>query len=218
MSKRALIFWGGWSGHEPQACAELFAGLLAEAGMEVELIDSLAPLADPARLEGLDLIVPCWTMGELPAESFKGLRDAVAGGTGLGGWHGGMCDAFRKHTDYQFMTGGQFVAHPGNIRSYAVTITKPEDPIVAGLGPVFGVHSEQYYMHTDPSNEVLATTEFDGTVLPWIAGTGMPVVWKRRWDQGRVFYSALGHVAADFEVEEVREITRRGLLWAAGVL
>jgi type 1 glutamine amidotransferase len=77
------------------------------------------------------------------------------------------------------------------------------------------MHSEQYYMHVDPSNQVLATTTFSDEFHDWIAGTVMPVVWTRRWGAGRVFYSSLGHVAADFDVPEAKEIVRRGLLWAS---
>jgi uncharacterized protein len=76
------------------------------------------------------------------------------------------------------------------------------------------MHSEQYYMHVDPSNEVLATTTFKGDIFSWIEGVVMPVVWKRKWGRGNVFYCSLGHVAKDFDVPEVREIVRRGLLWA----
>jgi hypothetical protein len=112
------------------------------------------------------------------------------------------------------MVGGQWVAHPGNIIDYTVNITDRTDPITAGLDD-FQMHSEQYYMHVDPSNEVLATTTFSGEHDAWVKDVVMPVVWKRRWDQGRVFYCSLGHVASDFDVPEVREIVRRGLLWAA---
>ncbi len=35
-------------------------------------------------------------------------------------------------------------------------------------------------MHVDPSNDVLATTTFDNQTIPWIAGTVMPVMSKRR--------------------------------------
>jgi type 1 glutamine amidotransferase len=76
------------------------------------------------------------------------------------------------------------------------------------------MHSEQYYMHVDPSSEVLATTTFSGDILPWIEGCVMPVVWKRRWGNGKVFYTSLGHVASDFDVPEAREIVQRGMLWA----
>ncbi|HQL09936.1 MAG TPA: ThuA domain-containing protein, partial [Lentisphaeria bacterium] len=75
----------------------------------------------------------------------------------------------------------------------------------------------QYFMHVDPGNVVLATTTFDARHAEWIDGTVMPVVWTRRYGKGRVFYSSLGHVIADFErTPEVLEITVRGLMWAAG--
>jgi len=125
-----------------------------------------------------------------------------------------MGDSFRNNTEYQFMVGGQWVAHPGGVIDYDVEIVKHDDPITKGLGN-FHMTSEQYYMHVDPSNEVLATTTFGRQHCEWIAGTVMPVVWKRRWGAGRVFYSSLGHVAKDWEVEEAREIVRRGMMWAA---
>jgi type 1 glutamine amidotransferase len=163
------------------------------------------------------VILPIWTMGNITNEQWQGLRTAVFNGAGLAGWHGGMCDAFRQNTDYQFVTGGQWVAHPGGCVPYTVNVTKPTDPIVKGLKD-FGMKSEQYYMHTDPSNEVLATTTFSGEHdgADWIRGCVMPVVWKRMFGKGRVFYSSLGHVSADFKVPEALEIQKRGTLWAAG--
>jgi type 1 glutamine amidotransferase len=212
--KRALIVWGGWEGHEPKQCAELFAPFLAEHGYEVRLENTLDVYCDRDYMQSLHLIVPIWTMGQISPAQERGLLDAVRSGVGIAGWHGGMADAFRNNTEYQFMVGGQWVAHPGGIVDYVVNIIKPEDPIVAGLSD-FAMHSEQYYMHVDPSNEVLATTTFSGAHCPWIAGCVMPVVWKRRYGEGRVFYCSLGHVAADFEVEEARTIVQRGMLWAS---
>jgi type 1 glutamine amidotransferase len=142
------------------------------------------------------------------------LQAAVRGGVGLAGWHGGMADAFRDNTDYQFMVGGQWVAHPGNIIDYRVDIGNHTHPITAGLAG-FAMHSEQYYMHVDPNNQVLATTTFDGTHAAWTAGTVMPVAWTRQWGAGRVAYCSLGHVLKDFDVPEAREIVKRGLLWAS---
>ena len=155
-------------------------------------------------------------MGALSPEQEQGLTAAVEEGTGLAGWHGGMCDAFRSNVAYQWMTGGQWVAHPGDFIDYDVTIAKPSDPIMKGLTD-FRVHSEQYYMHVDPSNDVLATTAFSGRHAPWIEGTVMPVAWKRMHGKGRVFYSSLGHCAREFDVFEVREIIQRGMLWASGL-
>ena len=212
--KQALMVWGGWAGHEPFQCVQLFAPMLEQAGFAVTISDSLDAYLDADKLRTYDLIAQVVTMSTITREQEKGLLDAIAAGTGFAGWHGGMCDAFRNSTDYQFMTGGQWVAHPGNIIDYRVNITDRSDPVMAGLDD-FNMHSEQYYMHVDPSNQVLATTTFNGEHCPWIDGVVMPVVWKRRWGAGRVFYSSLGHVAADFNVPEACEITRRGFLWAA---
>ena len=216
MTKRALINWGGWAGHEPEACAALFADLLRGEGLEVEVVSDLSVYEDEQYMRALDLIVPVWTMGEISPAQEAGLLGAVRSGVGLAGWHGGMADSFRQNTEYQFMVGGQWVAHPGNVISYRVNVTRPDDPIMAGLSD-FGMVSEQYYLHVDPGNEVLATTTFSGEHgdALWIAGTVMPVVWKRRYGAGRVFYSSLGHVRRDFEVLEARTLTLRGLLWAA---
>lgn len=213
MAKTALIFYGGWEGHEPGKVAPRFGRILEGHGYDVDLVETLDVLADADRMATYDLIVPMYTQREISKEQEAGLLGAVKSGAGLGGWHGGMGDAFRASTEYQFACGGQWVAHPGNIIDYTVNIVDRDDPITAGLGD-FEMHSEQYFMHVDPSNEVLVTTTFSGEHAPWIAGTVMPVVWKRRYGEGKVFYCSLGHVDADFEVPEARTLVERGLLWA----
>lgn len=211
--KKALMVWGGWEGHEPQQCVNIFALLLEAAGFEVDISDTLDAYLNTEKMGSYDLISQSYSMSSITPEQSKGLLTAVENGAGFGGWHGGMADAFRDSVEYQFMVGGQWVAHPGNIIDYTVHISDHDDPITASLGD-FEMHSEQYYLHVDPSNTVLATTTFDGAYHDWIDGVVMPVVWKRRWGKGRVFYCSLGHVAADFDVPEAREIVRRGLLWA----
>ena len=211
MSKSALIFWGGWEGHTPERSAGAVAAILGRNGVAVDIVAGTAALADP-ELGRYDLIVPMITMSTIEKSELAGLTTAVRAGTGLAGAHGMMCDAFRNETEYQFMTGGQWVSHPGNIIDYAVNIIS-NDPIVAGIGD-FPYHSEQYYMHVDPTNEVLATTTFTGEHLADVAGAVMPVVWKRRYGAGRVFYSALGHVADEFAVPQMATIFERGALWA----
>jgi type 1 glutamine amidotransferase len=212
--KTALMVWGGWNGHEPKQCVDIIAPLLEKSGFRVDISDTLDSYLNVEKLKGYNLIVQVWTMGKITNEQLSGLKAALESGVGFGGWHGGMGDSFRESTDYQFIVGGQWVAHPGGVIDYGVTITNHTDPITAGLAD-FKMHSEQYYLHVDPKNEVLATTTFGGEIHPWIAGTVMPVVWKRQWGAGRVFYSSLGHVAADFQVPAAREIVLRGLLWAA---
>jgi len=212
--KSALMVWGGWEGHEPKRCVEVFAPLLQNRGFDVRILDTLEVYLDHDYMNSLSLIVPVWTMGRITPEQEKGLLEAIRGGVGIAGWHGGMGDSFRESTEYQFMVGGQWVVHPGGVIDYEVNIVDHEDPITAGLSD-FQMHSEQYYMHVDPSNDVLATTTFGSEHYPWIEGVVMPVVWKRRYGEGRVFYASVGHIARDFDVPEAREIVRRGMLWAS---
>jgi type 1 glutamine amidotransferase len=211
--RQALIVWGGWPGHEPEEGANIVAGMLRADGFEVTVENTTEAFADPG-LEAMDLVVPIYTMSTIEKEELDNLTRAVRGGVGLAGYHGGMCDAFRAEVEYHFMTGGQWVAHPGDVIDYRVEVLRPDDPVMEGVGD-FDYRSEQYYMHVDPNNEVLAATTFGGAHAPWIEGHCMPVVWKRRHGEGRVFYSALGHVAGEFAVPQMATILRRGMLWAA---
>jgi hypothetical protein len=212
--KKALFVWGGWEGHEPKQCVDIFAPWLREQGFDVEISNSLDSYLDAAKLKSLDLIVQSVTQAAITPEQEKGLLDAVMGGIGIAGWHGGLADSFRSSVNYEYMIGGQWVAHPGGVIDYEVNIADPMDPITAGLTD-FKMHSEQYYMQVDPNNKVLATTRFSGQYDRWIKGVVMPVVWKKPFGKGRVFYTSLGHVASDFDVPQAREIVKRGILWAA---
>jgi type 1 glutamine amidotransferase len=214
MGKSALVVWGGWEGHEPQKGAEFFGNFLRDQGYQVEICDSLDVYLDTEKLRAQNVIVQVWTMGTITPDQEKGLLGAIESGVGYAGWHGGMGDSFRNNPAYQFMVGGQWVAHPGGFVDYEVNITDHDDPITAGLSD-FKLNSEQYYMHVDPSNKVLATTTFSGAHHAWIEGTVIPVVWKRMWGQGKVFYNSLGHTLKEFEVPEALEIMKRGMLWAA---
>ena len=214
--RKVLVVWGGWEGHEPKQCVDLFVPWLVEQGFDVEVSNSLDPYADPARMKDVALIVQAVTMGTLSGAQERGLLDAVRNGAGLAGWHGGLADSFRSNPAYELMVGGSFGAHPGGIIDYDVRFTKRDDPIAEGLTD-FRMRSEQYYMLLDPHIEVLATTTFTGQADPSVEGVVMPVVWKKLYGKGRVFNTTLGHVAADFDVPQAREIVKRGMLWAARV-
>jgi type 1 glutamine amidotransferase len=211
--REALIVWGGWSGHEPEEGARIVGDMLERHGFTVYIENTTEAFADPA-IADMSLVVPIVTMAKIEKEEVENLAAAVRGGVGLAGYHGGMCDAFRDCVDYHFICGGQWVAHPGGIVDYQVDVAAPDDPIMQGVSS-FAYRSEQYYMHVDPSNQVLATTRFSGEHAPWVEGVVMPVMWKRRHGLGRVFYSSLGHVTSEFAVPEMRTIFERGLVWAA---
>ncbi len=212
--KKVLFVYGGWEGHDPVPTRDIFVPWIRSEGAEVVVSDNLDVYTDSTLMNSLDLVVQIWTMGTITGKQEEGLLTAVKRGVGLAGWHGGIGDAFRNNTEFQFMVGGQWVAHPGGVIRYDVNITDHEDKITKGLKD-FHMNSEQYYLHVDPNLKVLATTIFSGDHAPWIDGAVIPVVWKKMYGKGRVFYSSLGHVAKDFEVPEALEIMQRGIRWAA---
>ncbi|MEM1209715.1 MAG: ThuA domain-containing protein [Planctomycetota bacterium] len=227
MTKHALIVHGGWDGHTPTESAHVFAPLLADAGIEVTLRDSLDAYTDADLMASAHVVVPIWTMGEISKEQWQGLRDAVVNGCGVAGFHGGMIDAFRSNTEYQWMTGAQWVAHPGNAElTYDVRVADATHPITRGLAGFTLPGTEQYYCHHDPGNHVLCTTVInplpDG-VTPdynglYPTGVTHPYAWTRQFGKGRVFGACWGHTFKDFDVPEAKEIVRRGILWAASEL
>ncbi len=204
--KKALIVQGGWDGHHPVAISDILAAQLRQNDFEVTISDTLDAYRD-LTLTDFNLIVPNWTMGTIKSEQLKPILAAVESGVGLAGLHGGMCDSFRNECDWQYMTGGQWVAHPGNDTAhYSVLIDGVKSPITEGINE-FEVTTEQYYMHVDPANTVLATTRFGATV--------MPVVWTKMWGKGRVFYNSLGHHPDVVEMAPVLTMMTRGMIWAA---
>jgi type 1 glutamine amidotransferase len=211
--RKALIVWGGWPGHEPEAGAQIVAGMLDEDGFAVIITNDYAAFG-AFDLGDNNLIVPIITSDVMDRAFADNLVKAVRAGTGLASYHGGLATSFRNLVAFHYLAGVQWVAHPGDIIDFRVNVEKPDDPIMAGIED-FDYHSEQYYLHFDPSIEVLASTTFTGEHDSVTTGVKMPVVFKRQFGTGRIFYTALGHVAAEFENEQMRTILRRGLNWAA---
>ena len=214
--KKALIFQGGWQGHEPEQVADILAGILKEEEFEVKVTDTLETL-EQEDLTAYDLIVPNWTQDTIKRSQLDPLLEAVAQGTGLAGLHGGMADSFRMETDYQFMVGGQWVAHPGNDGiTYTVNIKDSDHPLTKGMKD-FQVTSEQYYLHIDPAVKIHATTRFPNAPGPYSSNgeVDIPVVWSKKWGEGKVYYCSLGHVAEIVKMPEVVELMRNGMVWAS---
>ena len=209
---RALIVWGGWEGHKPRETADVLRQILLPHDYDVIVTADVGALG-AADIGTMDLIIPYLTDAEIEKQTALNLTAAVRAGSGLGGHHAAMATSFRRSTDFQFLSGVQWVAHPGNIVDYRVEITRPDDPLVAGIED-FDYRSEQYYLHYDPSIEILATTTFTGEYDAATTGITMPVVFKRQFGQGRIFYLALGHVPEELTHPAVRTILERGLLWA----
>lgn len=218
--KKVLMIWGGWDGHTPEESTNVLKPLLEAEGFDVEVSQTLDDYTQPEKINALDLIVQCVTMSEISDEQEAGLLAAVKSGVGFAGWHGGAIDSFRNNTEYQWMTGGQWVAHPGNcIPSYTVTVEDPQHEITQGIESFELTDTEQYYIHVDPGNHILYSTVFSGQhgdASLYKQGTVMPYAWTRGYGAGRVFIACWGHTHKDFDVPEARTIMVRGMKWASG--
>ncbi|KQT45856.1 hypothetical protein ASG47_12990 [Devosia sp. Leaf420] len=213
MTKKALVVWGGMELHTPERGAQVVRELLEEEGFVV----TVTPDYDALGAEDVgsnDLVVPVITDGTLAPEKMANLIAAIRAGTGLAGYHMGLATTFRASVPFRYAASCYWVQHPGNIITYTVDVTRSDHPIMAGIES-FEHTSEQYYLNYDPAVEVLATTRFSGEFHPWRKDVVMPVVFTTTHDQGRVFYSSLGHTADELALEPVRTILRRGLVWAA---
>jgi len=216
--RRALIVRGGWDGHDPVGTTDRFIPELEAEGFSVEIAEELGAYDDAERLADADLIVHCWSRGELSPSQEANLVAAVRAGAGFAGWHGGVIGTNATNPYYLRMVGGRFLFHPDGFQDYIVHVdpAPPADAeITAGLND-FPVHTEQYWVLSDSHSSVLASTVFEPvTESEWSEPVEMPVTWTRTWGEGRVFVCTLGHQVSDFDVPETRTMIRRGLLWAA---
>lgn len=220
--KNVIFVYGGWQGHKPNESVDVFVPKLKEKGANVKVFNSLEVYTDQNLMAETDLIIQAWTMGEITNEEFKGLQTAVMNGTGFAGWHGGTGDAFRDNFNFQFMVGGQFVSHPGGKIDFTVDIVDSDDFITKDINDFELKQTEQYYMLIDPNIKVLAISEFnreryvkEGQPENKVTGSIVPMVWKKNFGKGRIFYSSIGHNLTDFDVTEVLKIQMRGFEWAA---
>ena len=220
--KNILFVYGGMKGHKPAESVDLMVPKLRAEGANVKIYNKLSVYTNEKLMSETDLIIQTWTLGKITKKQFEGLQNAVMNGTGLAGWHGGLGDAFRDNLKFQFMVGGQFLSHPGGHIDHSIKIIDNNDPITNGLEDFDLKKTEQYYMLIDPNIKVLAISEFErenyekpGKHENNITGSTMPVVWKKNYGKGRIFYSSIGHHLTEFKVPEVMTMQMRGFRWAS---
>lgn len=211
--KKAMIFTGGYPGHEPEKASKWMEAILKEEGYAVDILTDLSCLDEAESLANYDVISPLYFMGEMSEEKTMNLINAVSDyGCSLIGFHG-TADGFRGNVKYNMLTGAQFAGHPlGKMTEYTV-ITDFR------LGvPSFNVVTEQLFLMVSPAAEVLAYSEFKPKSHPYFSNIDkpikMPVVFRYRFGKGSVFYCSLGH-NFDFikSCPQLREIMRFGIKW-----
>jgi uncharacterized protein len=128
--------------------------------------------------------------------------------------------------------GSRFIAHPPYLR-YSVTVSRPDDPLMAGLDPSFDVDDELYVIEPHADFEVLLETRWGGDAMSQSFPEAVrPLMYRNRVGEGGVLYLALGHCNRPFDVPRpgmpdapdrrgpwsmplYQELVRRGVDWAA---
>lgn len=128
----------------------------------------------------------------------------------------------------QTLLGAQFKGHPlgpagPRLQRATVVIEAPADHIVDHLPKEWPRVDEWYSFRESPRAkglQVLASLD-ESTYSPNMLGLDIsmgddhPVIWKHCLEQGRVFYSALGHTAESYSAPEYVTLLARAIAWAA---
>ena len=152
-NKNILVVWGGWKGHQPKVFADNVIKWLKSQNAKITESNNFEVYDNYDSLTKFDLIIQSVTLSDISNNQADNLVKAINNGVGIAGAHGGLTDSFRTKTNYQFMIGGQFVAHPGGKVNFEVNMLN--DQLTQGLNN-FEIFTEQYYMHFDPNIEIIA--------------------------------------------------------------
>ena len=85
--KKVLYVYGGWDGHEPEQCRDIFVPWLKSEGAEVFVFDNLSCYTDSVLMKSINLIIQHFTQGVISPEQERALLNTVKRGVGLAGWH-----------------------------------------------------------------------------------------------------------------------------------
>jgi uncharacterized protein len=181
-------------------------------------------------LEAGDLLVSYTSQVPVADAQCDALRRYLAGG---GRWFAiHASNSVRDNPHLPKILGSRFIAHPPYMR-YSVTVSRPADPLTAGLDPAFEVDDELYIIEQHADFEVLLETHWGGEAMSQAFPEAVrPLMYRHRVGDGGVLYLALGHCNRAFDVPRpgmpdspdrrgpwsmplYQELIRRGTDWAA---
>jgi type 1 glutamine amidotransferase len=180
--------------------AEALRILGEKTGAYTPVLSEDPGMFDQEKLSQFDAVVfnnNCGNPVKDPARR-KNLLDFVRGGRGLVGIH---CAAHLDWPEYTEMLGAYSISHPWNAGStVTIKLDDPKHPLVRCFGGSSFLHTDEIFRFKEnPRNKVRVLlsldTERTNMNFPGIAPADRdsPLSWVRRYGEGRVFYTALGH-------------------------
>jgi type 1 glutamine amidotransferase len=169
---------------------------------------------ESSSLEKYDVVVlnyGFWNEPEPSAEGKAGLLDYVKQGGGLVPLHF-SCSSFQDWDEYASLLGRVWVKGVGGHgprSTFTVNITDKDHPITEGMSD-FQMDDELYAKLSGEADiQVLATADSD-----W-SGKTEPMVFVKKYGEGRVVHNVLGHDVKARDNEAFAKLLRRGVEWAA---
>jgi hypothetical protein len=193
-------------------------GQLAEsAGLSPVVVDDVRDLS-PDQLGGPGMLA-LFTIGETPfsTEQQKALLDAWhAGRLGVLGVHSAT-DACHTWPAYGSIIGARFDGHPWT-QSFDIEVVEPDHPAAKHLGELWPWRDEIYLFRAlRPDAQVILRLAADQVDLSVPGGRvpdcGFPLAWCHTEEEGRTFYSALGHFPGAWESPTYLRHLAGGLAW-----
>jgi len=207
---------------------KLLDALYAAGGIRTDVFSNYD---DAAAIEAGDLLVSYTSQVLVGDEQCAALRGYLERG---GRWFAiHASNSVRDNAHLPGILGSRFIAHPPCMR-YEVSVTRPDDPLLAGISGPFEVDDELYVIEHADDVEVLLHSHWGGEAMrQHFDDAFRPLMYRRRVGDGGVLYLALGHCNRPFDrprpdspdlpdhrgpwgLPVYQELIRRGIDWAAG--
>jgi type 1 glutamine amidotransferase len=206
--------------HDSIVTARRVLETLSPARVSVTSTEDLS-LISTDGLRGYDALF-FFTSGELPLSPAQkqALLDWVRSGKGFGGAHSAT-DTLYTWPEYGEMIGGYFDGHPW-AQEVSIDIEDPTHPATQPYANAFRIVEEIYQFRAFSRDRVRVLMTLDiNTVDLRKDGVNrrdndFALAWCRRYGEGRVFYTALGHFDQTWLDPRFQRTLEGALLWLTG--
>jgi uncharacterized protein len=187
-----------------------------------------AAVFNAADLKRFDAVVWNNVSGDvLTIQQRADFKAYIENGGGFAAFHGSGGDPYCDWKWYaDTLIGAPFWTHPMSPQFQAakVHIDDPKAPIVQGLQPEWTMTDEWYSFRSNPRAKgahILATLD-ESTYKPMSRETNIsmgdhPIAWTQCINNGRSFYTAIGHRPESYSEPNTRKLMEQGVAWAAGL-
>ena len=161
-----------------------------------------------------------FTTGELPMSNAQrvALTDFIQAGGGFLGVHSAT-DTFYQWPEYRKIIGGYFDQHPWGTFNAPIVVEDPSFPGMKQWPQSFTLNDEIYQMKMFSRENTRVLMRLDASKLDLTNkmvhrdDRDFAVAWAKMYGKGRVFYTTLGHVEANWDKPEMQTMFVEALKW-----